>query len=96
MSWAIRIEPATKAELLKALKKAPVEFQDLDEAKSQGKLAKALVTRVLNSGALGGDENSVYGVSIGGHANPEHKTAPGSSGDAIYINVYKLREVDEL
>jgi len=98
MSWSFAI-PAPADDFDTAAAKALTDYHEglaaadvtlEDEAKQQIDTAVAAAKVLVESGAVGAH----VGVSLSGHANPEHKPKQGWANDTIAVSVYQLTPAD--
>lgn len=91
MSWGLSIQVPAGTDPNEAVEAAADEYRQ--RSKPEDPVNEALATAcgtavaLLNSGAVGDPQAHDYAISLNGHANPEHKPAPGWANDYISISV---------
>lgn len=82
MSWSIYV--TNPIESTEDVDVESIQGQDLEEAKEQANTVLAAAQNIIDSGAIG---EGPYRITLGGHANPEHKPQYGWANDTISVAI---------
>jgi hypothetical protein len=66
---------------------ASIPQDQLDNGKDAIEKALDIAIELVQSGVIGGDEDTFFSVNVSGHANPDHKPTVGYANDAVTISI---------
>lgn len=84
MSWSVSYE--SKENFTNDVRSPGSSGIDTAEAAEQLTAARGVAIHLMESGVLGAKDGD-YCVYLNGHANPEHRPAPGWANDCVGVNV---------
>lgn len=84
MSWSVSYE--SRKNFTNDVRSPGSSSIDTTEAEEQLRAARSAAIDLMESGAVGAKDGD-YRVYLNGHANPEHRPAPGWANDCVAVNV---------